>query len=147
MLRVLLGSVLAILSLSFGARLGRLSAQTATNPPRTFEQLRAAAFTAADLPGYNLDYEGPGALDGKPVAFADYDAIWIDARPASPHEIVNLGLTSLRSINPAETPAALANGYAGTHANVTPLGSQGIGDDDQALFASVPGSDGSDHDV
>ncbi len=147
MRRFLIGSVLTILLLSLAARTARLSAQTAAIEPRTFAQLHAAALTMSDLPGYTLDYEGPGALDGSPVAFADYDALWIDSRAGSPHEFVSVGITALQFLDITDTPAALAIRYAGTHANVTLLGPQGIGNDDQVLFASSPNADGSSDDV
>ncbi len=116
-----------------GEQSPRLVAQATPRSPRTYEGLRAAALHAADLPGYSLDFEAPGALAGTQLVFADYDANWVSAQAGTAGASVNLGLTSLRTVtDPSFAPNELADELAELP-GVTLLGSHGVGDQDQAL--------------
>jgi hypothetical protein len=109
---------------------------TASAAPSSTVNLQAAAVTSEDMRGLTKEEEGAGELAGLPGVTASYGATWADERPGTPVFVLDLSMATFATRADLDKAAGALVGSTLTDSTLTnqrPLGSQGVGDQDQAV--------------
>jgi hypothetical protein len=132
---------LAVLSVLFAVLLpAAVRAQTPSTPPSSFAALKAVALNQTDLIGYALESEDDGSSAGPPPrgVVAAYFAVWGTVNPTP--AVVGDDLVTANSVAVArQVFDALQSSVTSNPSTqqVQDLGSQGIGDQDDAQSFQV----------